>query len=193
MADWRAQFGAPLPFLVVQLANYGPMAPRPVESGWALTRDGQRRAVAADGNAALVVTIDIGNRDDVHPTNKQEVGRRLARAARHLVFGEKLSASGAQPRVAKREGDTVQVMLADFEGELRAYSAKDASAFELCGAADGSCRFVSATLAGDGRVSLDARGVDSPTRVRFCWADSPLCNLYDSAALPVGPFEIAIN
>ena len=69
----------------------------PVDSGWAQLRDAQRRAVAADGNAGLAVTIDIGNRDDIHPTNKQDVGKRLARAARHVVFGEKLSASGAQP------------------------------------------------------------------------------------------------
>ena len=193
MADWRRQFQAPLPFLVVQLANYGPMAPRPVESGWALTREAQRRAVAADGNAALAVTMDIGNRDDVHPTNKQEVGRRLARAARHLVFAEKLSASGAQPRSATRQGDSVFVTLGDFAAPLVAYNARDPSAFELCGEAEGSCRFVTARLLGEGRVSLDAGESPSPARVRYCWADSPLCNLYDGDGLPVGPFEIAIR
>jgi sialate O-acetylesterase len=193
MADWRRQFAAPLPFLVVQLANYGPMAKTPVESGWALTRDAQRRAVAADGNAALAVTIDIGNRDDVHPTNKQELGRRLARAARHVVYGEKLSASGAAPVSATRSGDAVIVTLGDFEGALSAYNSKDPSAFELCGVAAGSCRFVRASLSGDGRVSLDTGEVRDPARVRFCWADSPLCNLYDGAGLPVGPFEIEIR
>lgn len=193
MADWRRQFEAPLPFLIVQLANYGPMAPKPVESGWALTRDAQRRAVAADGNAALVVTIDIGNRDDVHPTNKQELGRRLARAAHHLVYGEKLSASGAQPRSAKRAGEAVEVVLADFSGDLVAYNSKDPAAFELCGSAEGSCRFVSAALLGGGKVRLDAAGATAPTRVRYCWADSPLCNLYDGDSLPVGPFEIPVT
>jgi sialate O-acetylesterase len=192
MADWRRQFEAPLPFLVVQLANYGPMAPHPVESGSALTRDAQRRAVAADGNAGLAVTIDIGNRDDVHPTNKQEVGRRLARAARHVVFGEKLSASGAQPQGARRAGNAVEVTLGDFAGELIAYNSKDPSAFEICGAAEGSCVFATATLVGAGKVSL-AADVAAPARVRYCWADSPLCNLYDGDALPVGPFEIEIT
>jgi sialate O-acetylesterase len=193
MADWRRQFEAPLPFLIVQLANYGPMAPKPVESGWALTRDAQRRAVAADGNAALAITIDIGNRDDVHPTNKQELGRRLARAARHLVYGEKLSASGAQPESAGRAGDAIEVTLADFSGDLVAYNSKDPAAFELCGSAEGSCRFVSAALAGGGKVRLDPADVTAPTRVRYCWADSPLCNLYDGDGLPVGPFEIALT
>jgi sialate O-acetylesterase len=149
--------------------------------------------VAADGNAGLAVTIDIGDRLDIHPTNKQEVGRRLARAARRVVFGEAVSASGAAPQSARREGAAVVVTLADFEGALDVYSSKDPAAFELCGAADGSCRFVSATLLAGGKVSLDAREVDAPARVRFCWADSPVCNLYDGAGLPVGPFEIAIN
>jgi sialate O-acetylesterase len=192
-ADWRRQFEAPLPFLVVQLANYGAMAREPVESGWALTRDAQRRAVAADGNAGLAVTIDIGNRDDVHPTNKQDVGRRLARAARHVVYGEKLSPAGAVPASAKRTGDTVTVTFADFEGDLDVVGSKDPAAFELCAAAPGSCRYVSAKLGGAGQVVLEAAQVAAPTRVRFCWADSPLCNLYDSVGLPVGPFEIPLQ
>jgi sialate O-acetylesterase len=193
MADWRRQFESPLPFIVVQLPDYGPMTAAPVDSAWARLRDAQRRAVAADDNAALVVTIDIGNRDDVHPTNKQEVGRRISRAARHLVYGERISASGAQPKTASRAADGVEVTLGDFGGELAVYSSKDPAAFELCGDAQASCRFVSASLADGGKVRLDAHGVTAPTRVRYCWADSPLCNLYDGDGLPVGPFEIALT
>ncbi len=192
-ADWRRQFAAPLPFLVVQLANYGAMPKAPVESGWALTREAQRRAVSADGNAALAVTIDIGNRDDVHPTNKQEVGRRLARAARSVVFGEKLSASGARPLSAVRSGGNVLVSFGAADGKLVVYNSRDPSAFELCGRETGSCRYVSARLTGDAAVTLDGGAGDPPARVRFCWADSPLCNLYDDSGLPVGPFEIDIQ
>jgi sialate O-acetylesterase len=192
MADWRRQFAAPLTFLIVQLPNYGAMSGSPVESEWALTREAQRRAVAADGNAGLAVTIDIGNRDDVHPTNKQEVGARLARAARHVMYGEKLPAPGAQPRSAQRSGTNVIVTLADFDAPLVVYGSKEPSAFELCGAAAGSCRFVHAEIIDGGRVQLAGDAADA-TRVRFCWADSPLCNLYDSAGLPVGPFEIEVK
>ena len=91
-----------------------------MESGWALTREAQRRAVAADGNAGLAVTIDIGNRDDVHPTNKQELGRRLARAARHVVYGEKilgLRRAAACRRTRKLAAD-VMVTFEGFEGTL---------------------------------------------------------------------------
>jgi sialate O-acetylesterase len=193
MGDWRQQFGAPLPFLVVQLANYGATPNMPVESGAALTREAQRRAVAAEGNAGLAVTIDIGNRDDIHPTNKQEVGRRLARAARHVVYGENISPSGAQPVSAQRSADGIAVTFDGFDAPLVVYDSRDPASFEICGAATGSCRFVRAELRGAQVLLTDEPAASPATRVRFCWADSPICNLYDSAGLPVGPFEISIR
>lgn len=192
-ADWRRRFGAPLPFLVVQLANFGALSRAPVDSGWAQLRDAQRRAVTADGNAGLAVTIDIGNRDDIHPTNKQDVGRRMARAARHVIYGDAASGWGAQPKSARRVDGGVLVTFGDFEGDLLVIGAKDPSGFELCGAAPASCHFVSAQLKGGGDVLLSDPSASSATRVRFCWADSPLCNLYDGANLPAGPFEIEVQ
>ncbi len=196
MADWRRQFDAPLPFFVVQLASWGPLVNGPVDSGWAKLRDAQRRAVTADGNAGLTVTIDIGDRIDIHPMNKQDVGRRLARAARRVVFGEQISASGAQPVAAKRGAEGVLVELGGFDGELRVIGARDPSGFELCGATQETCRFVRSELrrkTGTGEVLLTDESAAGATRVRFCWADSPLCNLFDSTGLPVGPFELDIQ
>ena len=193
MADWRGQFDTPLPFLIVQLANFGKLATTPVDSGWAQLREAQRRAVVADGNAGLAVTIDIGNRDDIHPANKQDVGLRLARAARHVVYGEKVSAYGAQPASATRAGGDIAVTLEDFDGELLVIGAREPAGFELCGATQQSCRFVRAALAGGGKLLLSDPAAASATRVRFCWADSPLCNLYDSTGLPVGPFELSVQ
>jgi sialate O-acetylesterase len=193
MADWRRQFGAPLPFLVVQLASWNSLANAPVDSGWARLRDAQRRAVAADGNAGLAVAIDIGDRIDIHPMNTQDVGRRLARAARHVVYGERISPSGAQPVSAGRVTEGVLVSLGGYDGELRVIGARDPAGFELCGAAQESCRFVRAELRTAGTVLLTDATATAATRVRFCWADSPLCNLFDTTGLPVGPFELAIH
>jgi len=139
------------------------------------------------------VTIDIGNRDDIHPTNKLEVGKRLARAARHVVFGDKSSASGAAPKDAKRAVGGVDVTLGDFDGDLLVIGAKDPAGFELCGDTQASCHFVRAQLAAGGTVKLEDAAPEKATRVRFCWADAPLCNLYDTTGLPVGPFEIPIQ
>jgi len=191
--DWRRQFDFALPFLVVQLANWNPLVQSPVDSGWAQLRDAQRRAVLADGNAGLAVTIDIGNRDDIHPTNKQDVGKRLARAARHVVFGEKISPTGAAPAGAHRAVGGVEVTLGDYDGNLVVVGAKDPSGFELCGESQASCHFVRAQLGEGGVVRLEETQPEKATRVRFCWADAPLCNLFDTQGLPVGPFEIDVQ
>lgn len=192
MADWRAKFGADLPFLIVQLANYGPPATTPSDSGWAKLREAQRLATANDTHAGLAVTIDIGDRYDLHPANKQEVGRRLARVARHVVYGESIAPSGPVPLAARAEGGRIAVTFGDVEDQLVVYGAHRPTGFELCGAGEGSCRFVDATVESN-RAWLEPGDVTKPTRVRFCWADSPVCTLYDRSGLPAGPFEIPID
>ena len=192
-SDWRRQFQAPLSFFVVQLVNFGRFTPGPVDTGWARLREAQRRAVAADGNAGLAVGIDVGNPYDLHPTNKQDVGIRLARAARHVAFGDPASASGAQPKSARRTVNGVDVTLGDFDGSLVVYGARDPAGFELCGAEQSSCHFVRASLGEGGVVHLEDASPGSWARVRFAWADAPITNLYDAAGLPVGPFEVPIE
>ena len=194
MTTWRSQFGADLPFLIVQLPNFGAVPTRPVEAGWSEIREAQRRAVAADRHAGLVVTIDIGERGDIHPVNKRDVGRRLARAARRVVYGETVAPSGPVPLSARREPSEIVVTFGDVEGSLVSYSSDQAIGFELCGAGLGTCRFVAGRVEGT-RVELPAgvSGDPAPARVRFCWGPSPFCNLSDGSGLPVGPFEIPIN
>jgi sialate O-acetylesterase len=194
MASWRSQFGAGLPFLIVQLPNFGAVPTKPVEANWSDIREAQRRAVNADARAALVVTIDIGERGDLHPINKRDVGRRLSRAARHVVYGDAIAPSGPVPLSARREPAGVVVAFGDVEGSLVTYSASQAIGFELCGDGPESCRFVPGSVQGT-RVVLtaSARAASKPTRVRFCWGPSPLCNLSDGSGLPVGPFEVPIR
>jgi sialate O-acetylesterase len=192
MHDWRREFGAEIPFLIVELPNFGNPSIAPAASDWANLREAQRRAVLSDAHAALAVSIDVGDARELHPPNKQAVGKRLARAARHLIYGETLSASGPSVHGAKRSGDRVEVRFDGIDGALVSYSASRAIGFELCGAEQGSCLFVDSQVLPDG-VSLDASAAPSATRVRFCWGDAPLCNLYDRSGLPAGPFEIAIE
>ena len=192
MADWRGQFGAELRYLVVQLPNYGGPPVRPAESGWAALREAQRRAVANDPHAGLAVTIDLGEPRNLHPSNKQDVAARLARAARHVVYGETLAPSGPTPRAAARRDERIVVRFGDVEAALVAYSHDSPIGFELCGESVGSCRFASSRI-DDTDVVLDIPAGLSPTRVRYCWADSPVCTLYDASGLPAGPFEVQID
>ncbi|MFT4249075.1 MAG: sialate O-acetylesterase, partial [Pseudomonas sp.] len=190
-ADLRRQFGADLPLLVVQLTNYGPAPTQPQDSASAALREVQRQVAGEDPRSGLAVAIDIGERGDIHPANKQDVGRRLARAARHVVYGQALAPSGPVPVAARREGDAVVVGFDGIDGALLAYGADGPVGFELCGAQAGSCRYASARIRGR-EVVLRAADAASATRVRYGWADSPVVTLYDGAGLPAGPFQIAI-
>lgn len=187
MAGWRRQFGADLPFLIVQLPEWGYPQDKPVDSNWALLRESQRAAVAADPRAGLAVALGVGDWYDIHPANKQIVAKRLVRAARKVVLGEKIAPSGPLPAAVTRTGDSVSIRFTDSDGSLTALSYHRPLGFELCGEAAGSCRFVDATLKGD-TVTLAADGGPA-VRVRYCWADSPICNLFDTARQPAGPFE----
>lgn len=182
-AGWRRQFGADMRMLVVQLADYGPTASEPAESGWAAFRDVQRRAVEADENAALVSAIDIGEPTDIHPANKIVLGERLALAAR----GEPMP----MPVSATRAGDTIIVRFAGVEGGLRSLSSNTSIAVELCGDTQESCRFAPASTGAD---ALVIRGDGLPaTRVRYAWADSPVVNSYDARSLPLPGFELPVS
>ncbi|WDS37787.1 sialate O-acetylesterase [Pseudoxanthomonas sp.] len=190
--DLRAQFGPALPLLVVQLAGYGALASAPATSNWAELREAQRQVVAADPHAALAVTVDLGEVGDIHPANKQEVGRRLARAARAEVYGVASSSSGPVALRAWHAGPDVLVRFGGIDGALVAQGGPDVLGFELCGEVQASCRYAHAVVEGD-QVRLQGERASEATRVRYAWADNPLVNLYDSAALPAGPFELPIR
>ncbi len=193
LADWRGRFGADLPFLNVQLANYGAAPTQPVESGWAELREVQRLFALQDARYGHAVAIDIGDRYDIHPSNKQELGRRLARLARHLIYGEtSLHPSGPVPVAAKRDAEAVVVKFAAITNGLVAYGADGPVGFELCGAEVGSCLYADARIRGD-EVLLHAANAASAKRVRYGWADSPVVTLFDGAGLPAGPFELKID
>jgi sialate O-acetylesterase len=190
--EFRARFGADLPLLIVQLANYGAIPTHPVVSGTAELREAQRLVAEEDPHSAIAITIDIGEHSDIHPANKEELGRRLARAARHVVYGEALAPSGPVPLSAGRESDAVVVSFGNVSGKLLAYGADDLLGFELCGTQDDSCHYAHAEIRNDHEVILHAP-VPAATRVRYAWADSPLVNLFDESSLPAGPFQLDLS
>ena len=155
--------------LVVQLPNYETVAEKPVAAGWAAVRDEERRAVAADANAALIPTLDVGQRDNLHPPDKLPVGLRMAAAAEGKPM--------PMPLAASRRDGMVTVNFSGVEGGLHAWSGPPLGV-ELCGETQDSRRYVSAAVAGD---TLLITGDGKPaTRVRYGWADAPVVNLFDS-------------
>lgn len=187
MSDWRRQTGTPaLPFLVAQLATIGTPETKPAESSWAELRDVQAKVVRADAHAGLVVTLDLGDRYDIHPTQKLLVGERFARAARAVAYGEAAAAGGPEVASVTRTGADLTIAFRNTGGGLRAYSAAAAIGFEACAAT--ACRFVAGTIDGD-RIVLRGAAVPGVDKVRYAWADAPYVNLYNADDLPAVPFE----
>ena len=179
--DWRRQWQqGDFPFLYVQIANF---KSTPLED-WAPVREAQRKALMLR-NTAMAVTIDLGNPDDVHPTNKIEVGRRLSLAARNLSYGEKIESSGPLFRQMSTESGAIRLW---FDHATGLHAKGDTlSAFEVAGK-DGKYFAASAQIEGS-TVVVKSDKVANPVTARYGWSNSPECNLYNGEGLPASPFS----
>ncbi|WP_236919097.1 sialate O-acetylesterase [Ereboglobus luteus] len=182
--QWREDFGqGNIPFLWVQLPNF--KSGDPAETDWARLREAQTQTLSlpATGQA---VTIDIGDVEDIHPKNKQDVGLRLALLARALVYGEPVECTGPVFDRASREGAAMRVHFSTGAKGLvlRKHSA---TAFQLAGA-DKEFHPAEARVEND-TVIVTSTKVPAPVAVRYAWFNAPEASLYNAAALPAGPFR----
>ena len=178
--DWRRAWGVgDFPFFYVQLANYK------ANPFWPEVREAQRQTLQLT-NTGMAVTIDVGNPNDIHPKNKQDVGLRLALAARSVAYGEKLTYSGPLYRQVSREGSSLRVW---FDQAGTGLVAKDGAlkGFEVAGA-NGTFVPADAKLDGNSVIVTNAT-VAAPLHVRYAWADNPDSNFYNAEGLPASPFR----
>jgi sialate O-acetylesterase len=182
IADWRRHWQqGNFPFLFVQLADYK-ASPRDL---WPTIRDAQRRTLSLI-NTGMAVTIDIGDPANVHPSDKQTVGQRLALAARSIAYGEKIEFTGPLFRQAGAEGRDMRVWFDHAEG-LATKSGAAPEGFEVAGS-DHVYRSATAKI-DNGTVLLSSPEVTEPRYVRYGWKDVPPADLYNSAGLPASPFS----
>jgi sialate O-acetylesterase len=182
--DWRNSWGeGDFPFLFVQIANWNTSP----EGLWPDVRNAQRQALALK-NTGMAVTIDIGDPDDIHPKNKQDVGLRLALTARAIAYGEKVEWSGPLYRQVTQEDHALRVWF-DHAGGLTAKGAEGAAltGFEVA-AADGKHSAAEARIDG-ASVVVSSPAVPMPVSVRYGWAANPNCNLVNKEGLPASPFQ----
>ncbi|NOY78525.1 MAG: 9-O-acetylesterase [Calditrichaeota bacterium] len=185
--DWRNHWGeGDFPFLFVQLANYMPRKPEPSEDAWAELREAQTMALSLP-NTGMAVTIDIGNAKDIHPKNKQEVGRRLALIARHLVYGDSVDYSGPMYQSMTIEGNRIRLKFSHVDGGLITKGENAPVGFAIAGA-DHKFYWARAKIDGPTVVVWNPN-VLHPVAVRYAWASNPKCNLYNRAGLPASPFR----
>jgi sialate O-acetylesterase len=177
--DWRRVWGeGDFPFFFVQLANYK------ANPTWPDVREAQRQTLSL-ANTGMAVTIDVGNPTNIHPTNKQDVGMRLALAARAVAYGEKIEYSGPMYRQSAREGEVLRVWFDHAVGMTA--KGGELKGFEVAGQ-NGKFSPAAARIEGS-TVVVSSGDVTAPVFVRYAWADNPECNLYNSAGLPASPFR----
>jgi sialate O-acetylesterase len=178
ISDWRQVWGAKLPFLFVQLAPHRNTHPA--------FREAQHRISQKTPHTAMVVTTDVGDANDIHPTRKRPVGERLALAARALSYQESVEYSGPVFAGMKVENDRAVISfthagsgLVASDGELRG--------FTLAGA---DAKFVPARAVIEGStVTVTADTIRKPVAVRYAWAMVPDANLFNREGLPAVPFR----
>jgi sialate O-acetylesterase len=194
IADWRTAFQADLSFHIVQLANFcrDPKAeaeaagqPWPVLP-WAILRESQADVAARIPQTSLTVTIDIGNPDNIHPTNKREVGRRLSLQALAMDYGRSVATSGPRFTTVQIIGDRVEIAFHHADG-LGTREGGVLRGFQIAGE-DGIFHTAEATIAGQS-VVLHHPQVATPVAVRYNWASAPDGNLVNATGLPAHPFR----
>jgi sialate O-acetylesterase len=186
------------PFLIVQLPYITPANTDPNERAEVATsREGQRMASAANPNTALAITIDTGDDTNLHPSNKDVVGARLALGARALAYGEKIVYCGPLVQAVEAAAGGVRVRFAHVGGGLASRGADgklsdraSLKGFAMAGA-DGKYVWADATIAGD-TVVLRSDEIPQPVSVRYGWANHPVCTLFNREGLPASPFQAAV-
>jgi sialate O-acetylesterase len=185
--DWRKHWKTgEFPFYFVQLANFKDKKETPAPSDWAELREAQLRTLSL-ANTGMASAIDIGDTKDIHPKNKQEVGRRLSLIARAQVYGEKILYSGPVYLSKQVAGNKITISFKYTDDGLQTKQGAALKGFAIAGA-DKEFHWAEAKISGN-HVIVWSDEVKSPVAVRYGWADNPDGNLYNGAGLPASPFR----
>ena len=186
--DWRLLWAqGDFPFGIVQLANYMAVSEDPEESAWPELREAQLLTALNDPNAGLACIIDIGEADDIHPRNKQDVGKRLALWALAKSYGKDIVYSGPLYKSMRTDGNKVILNFDHVGGGLKIKGSDELKGFAIAG---DDYQFVWAKAEiKDDKVIVWADGISTPVAVRYGWANNPVCNLFNSEGLPAVPFR----
>ncbi len=187
--SWRDEWAiGDFPFYWVQLADFQNEREDPAESAWAELREAQTMTMARVPNSGQAVIIDIGEGKDIHPKNKLDVGKRLARWALAKDYGIKVPYQSPTYKSMEVKGDKIVLTFEHTGGGFRPFDVNDPRGFTIAGD-DKTFHRAKAKILGDHQIEVSSDKVSSPVAVRYAWADNPVCNLYSKDGLPVTPFR----
>ena len=187
IGDWRAAFGqGDFPFYIVSLPAFMHRQDQPPRAGgWAEMREAQAMAARTVKNAAMAVTVDTGDPDNIHPPDKKVVGQRLARCALAGYYGERIPYQGPTFRSAEPVQGGLKIHFDHADGGLVAKG--EPGEFAMAGE-DGAWHWANARIDGDA-VILTSPEVPAPKFARYAWQSFPHATLYNGAGLPAVPFR----
>jgi sialate O-acetylesterase len=187
---WRERWGeGDFPFGIIQLPNYRDPKPQPADEAWSHVREAQRRTALSTKNAGLIVTIDIGEAHDIHPKNKLDVGRRMARWALAEVYGRRLTPTGPMLRSAKAEGSRMVLTFDDVGAGLKIRDGDRLEEFAVAGG-DRKWHWAEAKITGKNKVEVWSAEVPRPVAARYAFNNNPRHpNLTNDTGLPAAPFR----
>jgi len=188
ISDWRQRWGYDFPFLFVQLAGYMKDKDEPADYEWAELREAQTQTLSLP-NTGMAVSIDIGDPSDIHPRNKQDVGKRLALAARKVAYGEQqVTYAGPTFESMTVDGSRVRIQFKNLGSGLWI---KDKYGYVKGFAVAGSDKkFTWAKAYQDGNeIVIYSEPTTTPVAVRYNWSNSPDGNIYNREGLPAVPFR----
>ena len=187
--DWRQNWHqGDFPFMFVQLPNFVEVNVEDTKFDWAFFRESQLKALSIP-NTGMAVTIDIGEWNDIHPTNKKDVGYRLALAAQKVAYGEKhIVYSGPIYKSMKIKGKKIILSFSNVGSGLIAKNGGELKCFEICGV-DNEYAPATAKIEGN-KIIVWSDKVKDPIAVRYAWANNPEgVNLFNKEGLPASPFR----
>ncbi|WP_297093879.1 sialate O-acetylesterase [uncultured Draconibacterium sp.] len=185
--DWRIRWQQGfLPFLWVQLPNYMKKDAKPADGKWAVLRESQTKTLQLP-NTGMACIIELGETDNIHPTNKTDVGNRLAAVAQKLVYNMDVQASGPVMKYYKIEGNKIRIQFTEIADGLSTSDGEAITGFAVAGE-DQKFYWADAKIVAD-EIIVSAKEVENPVAVRYAWANNPDCNLVNSAGLPALPFR----
>jgi len=187
---WRERWGeGDFPFAVVQLPNYRDPKPEPADEPWSHIREAQRRTVVATPNTGLIVTIDIGEAHDIHPKNKLDVGKRMARWALADVYGRKITKSGPMFRDASPNHGKIIIRFDEAGRGLQIRDGVELNEFAIAGE-DRKWVWAHAKIIGRDTIEVWSESVKKPIAVRYAFNNNPRApNLTNDTGLPAAPFR----
>jgi sialate O-acetylesterase len=188
--NWRILFNHPkMPFLYVQLPNYGASKPEPSESNWAGLRESQLKTLSLPFTG-MATTIDVGEWNDIHPHKKKDVGTRLALIAQNLVYGDsKVIYYGPKYESMKVENGKIELSFATFGSAMQFKGDGKITNFAIAGA-DKKFVWAEAKIE-NGKITVWSNDVPNPIAARYAWADNPENGqlLFNKEGLPASPFR----